>query len=823
MRSGRGTARLVVGLAIVGAMAGACSGSGSSGTDGAAPGGSDGTRVTDDAADAQTDGDGTTLAPGPASAPAADPADLPAVVDGVVSWRPLTIGGGGFVTGVVASPAAAELIVARTDVGGAYRWDAASGRWVQLLTSTAATDGTSLGRAELHVLSVALAPSDADRVYVAVGDDGNPGEGDALARNGMVLVSDDGGRTFTASTQRFFVAGNQRYRTASEQLAVDPTDPDHVLFGTQREGLWQSHDAGASWSQVPLDDVPVGLVGSVTDDQPGVAFVAYDDAEPARAYAGVAGDRIAATSDGGATWTTIRDLDDDVIPRGGVVRAGRLWVSLDTADGSDAELARYDAADDAAGDAEASSGWVDVTPDVDGGGLVFDVDPTDPDRAALTDGGVRDRHLFTTTDGGESWQSHDVRRSAPGVGWIDPDDPDDDGLMFPGRFAFDPFDPGAVWFAEGVGVWHTDDVFGTDTDGEVAWTARLGGIEETVTSSIIVLADGTPIGTVADDQGFRFDVPGAPPDRQLVDDRFASGASVDASGGHPEVVAWVGAESHLAFEPSRSARGAISTDGGRTWTEFDGTEREMYGGEIAVSATDPDVLVWVPTHAESPVAFEDDPVGVYVSTDGGRSWDHQDPPGGADTFHRFFWWFTRRALAADRVDGGFALMSDDERFFTADDPSSGWAQAAHAPPCSEATACHVVGQLQADPLRADVFWASTGNAGLYRSDDLGATVWQRVDGLDEVTAFGFGASDQPDQPDVPSVVAWASGTDPATGDTTWGLWRSGDDGATWQLLSRHPGGSIDDVTTVSGDPTNPARVYVGFTGTGFLMGDVIAA
>lgn len=750
-------------------------------------------------------------------APTIEPTELPAVVDGAVSWRPLTIGGGGFVTGIVASPAAPDTVVARTDVGGAYRWDATTRRWVQLLTATAITDGTAtLGRAELHVLSVALAPSDADRMYLAVGDDGNPGdggegEGGELTRNGLVLVSDDGGRTFTASPQRFFVAGNQRYRTGSEQLAVDPNDPDHVLFGTQREGLWQSHDAGASWTQVPLEDVPAGAIGATSDDQAGVAFVSFDDTDPQLAYAGVSGDRIVATADGGATWTTVRDLDDDVLPRGGIVRGGRLWVSLDAADGSHAELARYDAT---------TEEWDDVTPDTDGGGLVFDVDQRDPDRAVATDGGVRDGHLFTTTDGGESWQSHDVRRSAPGVGWIDPDDPDDDGLMFPGRFAFDPYAPGAVWFAEGVGVWHTDDVFATVSDGEVAWTARLDGIEETVTSSIIVLADGTPIGTVADDQGFRFDVPGVAPDHQLVDDRFASGSSVDASGGHPDVVAWVGAESHLAFEPSRSARGAISIDGGRTWTEFEGTEREMYGGEIAVSATDPDVLVWVPTHAESPIAWQEDPVGLYVSTDGGRSWDHQDPPGGVDTFHRFFWWFTRRALAADRHSGRFVLMSDDERFFVTDDPSTGWTQAVYAPPCSEVTACHVVGQVQADPLRADVVWASTGNAGLYRSDDLGATPWQRIDGLAEVAAFGFGAGDEPD---ASSIVAWASGIDPATGDATWGLWRSTDDGATWRLLSQHPGGSVDDVTTVSGDPTEPGRVYVGFTGTGFLMGDIVAA
>ena len=45
------------------------------------------------------------------------------------AWRNVTIGGGGFVTGLLFHPREKNLLYARTDVGGAYRSDDAGKHW----------------------------------------------------------------------------------------------------------------------------------------------------------------------------------------------------------------------------------------------------------------------------------------------------------------------------------------------------------------------------------------------------------------------------------------------------------------------------------------------------------------------------------------------------------------------------------------------------------------------------------------------------------------------------------------------------------------------
>ncbi|WP_345785053.1 hypothetical protein [Stenotrophomonas sp. RG-453] len=147
-------------------------------------------------------------------------------------WRNVAIGGGGFVTGLVFHPAEPDLLYARTDVGGAYRWDQASGRW-SALTDWLGRDDANLTGIE----SLAVDPRDPQRVYLAAGTYTNPRVG-----NGAILRSSDRGATFARTDLPFKLGGNELSRGNGERLAVDPHQGGILLLGSRSNGLWRSDD-----------------------------------------------------------------------------------------------------------------------------------------------------------------------------------------------------------------------------------------------------------------------------------------------------------------------------------------------------------------------------------------------------------------------------------------------------------------------------------------------------------------------------------------------------------------------------------------------------
>jgi hypothetical protein len=77
-------------------------------------------------------------------------------------WSNVRIGGGGFAPGIVFSTVEPGLAYLRSDMGGAYRWDARAKRWVPL------QDGVSEG-SYMGVESLAVDTVDAGTVYLAAG------------------------------------------------------------------------------------------------------------------------------------------------------------------------------------------------------------------------------------------------------------------------------------------------------------------------------------------------------------------------------------------------------------------------------------------------------------------------------------------------------------------------------------------------------------------------------------------------------------------------------------------------------------------------------
>lgn len=96
------------------------------------------------------------------------------------SWKGVQIVGGGFVDGIIFHPTAKDVRYARTDRGGAYRWDEATRRWQPILDLVPYVDRNLMG-----VASVAVDPSDPNRVYLACGTytNADPPNGAILRRS----------------------------------------------------------------------------------------------------------------------------------------------------------------------------------------------------------------------------------------------------------------------------------------------------------------------------------------------------------------------------------------------------------------------------------------------------------------------------------------------------------------------------------------------------------------------------------------------------------------------------------------------------------------
>ena len=145
-------------------------------------------------------------------------------------WKNVQIVGGGFVDGVIFHPTAQGVRYARTDMGGAYRWDGATRRWVPMLDWVPYKDLNLMG-----VESIAVDPSDANRVYLACGTYTN-----ARTPNGAILRSVDQGKTFQRTDVPFKFGGNEDGRGNGERLDVDPRDGRVLYLGTRHDGLWRS-------------------------------------------------------------------------------------------------------------------------------------------------------------------------------------------------------------------------------------------------------------------------------------------------------------------------------------------------------------------------------------------------------------------------------------------------------------------------------------------------------------------------------------------------------------------------------------------------------
>lgn len=152
-------------------------------------------------------------------------------------YRNLPIPGGGYVTGFIYHPKKKDVLYIRTDIGGVYRFDADSQRWVSLIDHVTMED-----LSETFPTAVALDDNHPERLYIACGIDARP--------HGRMAVSEDYGETFRYYEMPMHVHGNMNGRGTGYRLAVDKRDGNTLWFASQDSGLWRSSDRGMTWEKI---------------------------------------------------------------------------------------------------------------------------------------------------------------------------------------------------------------------------------------------------------------------------------------------------------------------------------------------------------------------------------------------------------------------------------------------------------------------------------------------------------------------------------------------------------------------------------------------
>jgi photosystem II stability/assembly factor-like uncharacterized protein len=711
-------------------------------------------------------------------------------------WKNVQMVGGGFVDGIIFHPTAKGVRYARTDMGGAYRWNDDARRWEPILDWVPYQDLNLMG-----VESIAVDPSDPNRVYLSCGTYTND-----KTPNGAVLRSSDRGRTFQRANVPFKMGGNENGRGNGERMAVDPNDGNIIYLGTRQAGLWRSVDRGVTWNRV--ESFPdVTEAGPPPKPQEwwkrpnGVVFVIFDPRSGSAGkgssviYAGASlmqTGNLFRSTDGGKTWAAVAGEPVPYRPlRAALASDGMLYITYGTDPGpwrmTNGGLWKLDTK---------TGAWTDITPDKPTAARPFgyggvSVDAHNP-RVLIVSSFYRPggEEIFRSTNGGETWKpvfagggTYDFSL-APYV------------ARTPIHWLFDieidPANPDHAIFTTGYGGYETFDLTDVDSGKPTKWSVMSTGIEETVALDLLSPPQGAHLLTAIGDYGgfVHWDLDRPAPEGNYDRPRFNNTNGLACAANRPEIVVRVG----------RVGNGQVgrnigySLDGGRTWQPAAAApERNSMLGHIAVSS-DGATWVWTPEHS-----------AVSFTRDRGATWTaSQGIP-------------RETRVIADPVNPlkFYAIALFDGKLFTSSDGAATFTEqplrlpdGLPQPGGNRGDDRGGQDRIYAAPGNEGDLWLAAFN-GLYHSTDAGAS-FVRLSGVEQLHAFGFGKA----APDARYPALYMVGTV----DGVRGIFRSIDTARTWVRINddAHQWGLVLQIT---GDPKQYGHVYVGTHGRGTMYGD----
>ena len=732
------------------------------------------------------------------------------------TWKNVQMVGGGFVTGIIFHPTEKNLCYCRTDMGGAYKRNPKTMKWEPLLDWVSYEDRNTMG-----VESIALDPSDANRVYLACGTYTSPD-----IPNACILRSSDQGKTFQRTDVPFKMGGNENGRGNGERMAVDPNNGNIIYCGTRHNGLWESTDRGVTWNQVlsfpNVNDNPPESLKTPQEIQnwrwngqgSGIILVVFDpnsktENGSSTIYVGASlmnRNNLFKSTDSGKSWRPVQNAPEQYRPTHGVLSSeGMLYITYANSPGPSWIT------NGAVWKLNINSGeWTDISPlkpdptkNLTLGYIAVSVDANNPQTLIVSTFGLetKTRHddIYRSTDGGKTWKSvlnsgktifdyslaPYVQRTP--IHW-----------MF--DIEIDPTNPDHAIVTIGYGGYETYNLSNVDKGLPTNWSVMSTGIEETVALELLSPPKGAHlISAIGDYGGFvhwNLDKPAE--DGNFNNPHFLNCSSVACAENNPEIIIRSGVGSYR----NPGVNFGYSLDGGKTWQPTESVpDKQARLGFVAVSANG-NTWIWAP----SPIN-RSQLIPVYYTKDNGKSWNEcKGLPGN-----------TR--VIADKVNAEifYGMNLFDGKLFISNDGGKSYSeQKLNLPdgiPTSKANRGDDRGgqdKIYAAPGFEGDLWIPAFN-GLYHSINIGKT-FEKLNGVQEIHAFGFGK----EAPDKNYPALYLIGVV----DGVRGIFRSDDTAKSWIRINddQHQWGLVLQIT---GDPKIYGRVYVGTHGRGTVYGDPI--
>ena len=721
------------------------------------------------------------------------------------TWTTAKIGGTGYITGMFAHPRQTGLFYAKTDVGGAYRYNAATSTWIPL------TDWLppSLGYAK-GIDSLALDPRDASKVYIMGG--GSYGSGPAI-----FMASNNQGQSFTTVQMPFSAGGNASGRQTGEKLQVDPNNSNILFYGTANakvnganNGLWKSTDGGQHWNRVTGFNVLTG-----DDTGAGIAFIAFKPnstvvgGATSTIYVGVntqsAADNgipVYKSTDGGNTWSRLwGGPTAGAFPqRGQIGPDGYLYITFSRAAnyGQGNQFGPGGLIGGEVWKINTQNGqdqWTNITPPGPWAapyGYGFSGLSVDPAHQGWLTVNTIDWYappgetMYRSTDGGATWT--DVLAKSKLDPSLEPWRTSVNPITSFGNWGnsiLDPNDVNHAFVSWAGGIWETHDLTASTTN----WVFGENGVAET---AILDLKSPVPnewnaypvLAGAGDVCGFTImDVNTYPQFPIKGPDSCKDTWSIDFAKTNSKLVVRVGDD----WASSNRKFGGVSYNGGYSWSAFgSNAATQSGGGYVAMSQDSRD-----PSNPVTSIIWSTWDAPTVRSTNMGNDWTNVALPKSV-------------LLAADGADPTVFYAYDRPNgviYLSNSNGANWWAATAPGVPIYSdklVTPTGVAGDL----------WLA-GWDGLYHNNNWGLSAWEHLSTVSKAYALGFGKA----APGASYPTMYVSGI---VGNVQ-GVFRSTDKGQNWVRIdtNQHQLGAS---TALTGDPKVFGTVYVSDGGRGIAVG-----